>query len=571
MDRRSFREHLRFLYEGGHAMAQAHPRVAAMLGGLSYDPDVERLLEGIAFITSKIGERQAKSLDEVCQLLFDTLFPHYLAPLPATTILQFEQPEGAPRASVPRGSIVASLPVLETPCHFRTAFAVELGGLHLDEVIWQAQGPSTTLELRFGAGAWLAQPPARDRIALHLHGEPLLTRALYEWLLRAVERVELVDARGRPLALTALRPQALGFGEDEALLDYPSGSFPGFRLLQEYFTLPEKFLFVAFDGVWAELQRAGLAGGERFGLRLTLRASAESLVVTTQNLRLGCTPAANLFEHGADPVLRDPGHMDYRVRPGGRHLHHDTVRVLEVSGFSAARGHRPYALLSEADLSRNDGALCQLHRRLVGRELQSYLCVYDTAAELPTEETLTIELLCSNGYLPTALGVGDIRVPLGQAAELRCANLQPPTRPLPPPVGEDLRRRLVRHMALSQRELTSIAALREALTLYDFRLIYDLAARRAHTQLHEGLREATTTTLLHRHRGVPLWGQTTLLAVDDRAFTPGELHLLGSVLSELLALQAPLNMFSELGIRRLQTQDLHRWPKRLGREALASC
>lgn len=571
MDRRNFREHLRFLYEGGRELARAHPNVAAMLGGLSYDPDVERLLEGIAFITSKIGERQAKSLDEVCQLLFDTLFPHYLAPLPATTILQLEQPPTAPPRVVPRGTRVDSLAVLGTPCHFRTAFDVELSALRLDEVIWQPNGPSTTLELRFAAGAWLTRPPARDRLALHLHGEPLLTRSLYEWLLRAVDRVELVDARGRPLALTALRPVAIGFGEDEALLDYPSGSFPGFRLLQEYFTLPQKFLFVALDGVWAELQRAGLAGGERFGLRLTLRASAESLVVTTQHLRLGCTPAANLFEHGADPVLRHPGHMDYRVRPSGPHLHHDTVRVLQVSGFSRARGRRDYPLLSEADLTRSEGALCQLQRKVVGRELQSYLCVYDTAAELPTEETLTIDLLCSNGYLPTALGVGDIRVPVDVEGELRCSNLQPPTRPQPPPVGEDLRRRLVRHMALSQRELTALDALREALALYDFRLIYDLAARRAHAQLDRGLREAQTTTLLHRHRGVPLWGQSTLLAVDESAFTPGELHLLGSVLSELLALQAPLNMFSELGLRRLQTQDLHRWPKRLGREQLASC
>ena len=35
----------------------------------------------------------------------------------------------------------------------------------------------------------------------------------------------------------------MGFEEDEALLPYPKRSFDGYRLLQEYFTFSEKFLF----------------------------------------------------------------------------------------------------------------------------------------------------------------------------------------------------------------------------------------------------------------------------------------------------------------------------------------
>ena len=36
----------------------------------------------------------------------------------------------------------------------------------------------------------------------------------------------------------------MGFGRDEGMLPYSPRSFLGYRLLQEYFAFPEKFLFV---------------------------------------------------------------------------------------------------------------------------------------------------------------------------------------------------------------------------------------------------------------------------------------------------------------------------------------
>lgn len=35
----------------------------------------------------------------------------------------------------------------------------------------------------------------------------------------------------------------VGFGRDEAILPYGDTSFQGYRLLQEYFCFPQKFLF----------------------------------------------------------------------------------------------------------------------------------------------------------------------------------------------------------------------------------------------------------------------------------------------------------------------------------------
>ncbi|MCE7766882.1 type VI secretion system baseplate subunit TssF, partial [Pseudomonas putida] len=52
------------------------------------------------------------------------------------------------------------------------------------------------------------------------------------------------------IAPSALRP--CGFDDREAALPVVPQAFQGYRLLQEYFALPQRFLFVEF----AELERA---------------------------------------------------------------------------------------------------------------------------------------------------------------------------------------------------------------------------------------------------------------------------------------------------------------------------
>lgn len=44
-----------------------------------------------------------------------------------------------------------------------------------------------------------------------------------------------------------LRPS--GYTRDQAMLPYPANSFDGYRLLTEFFALPQKFLFLDIDGL----------------------------------------------------------------------------------------------------------------------------------------------------------------------------------------------------------------------------------------------------------------------------------------------------------------------------------
>src|SRR5205085_6605185 len=82
-----YQSELSFLRDTGKAFARAHPQVAGLLAERGGDPDVERLLEGFAFLTARIRERIENAVPEVTYGLAELLIPHFLRPLPACAIV----------------------------------------------------------------------------------------------------------------------------------------------------------------------------------------------------------------------------------------------------------------------------------------------------------------------------------------------------------------------------------------------------------------------------------------------------------------------------------------------------
>jgi type VI secretion system protein ImpG len=567
-----YKSQLTFLSEVGGALAQAFPRAANMLAGPGLDPDVERLLEGIALFAGQIQEKQDHSLSEIYQLIFDILFPHYLSPVPSAAILQLE---GEP-CTIPRGTEILSVPVAGTRCRFQTAYDVELPPLNLADVSWEQRSRSASLTLHIEAPPASAGSPDVDLLRLYLHGESLMTRTLLWWLLTRLDTVELLDEQGSTLATADdIRTRPVGLDDHEALFPYPPGSFAGFRLLQEYFTLPQKFLFVDLEGLGLLLACLPPSDSDveeplRFSLRLNLRLDTErSFVVTRNNLLIGCTPVVNLFPHTADPIVRDPGQIDYQVRPAGPHLHYQVYRVTGVNGYSRA-GVIHYPLFSELDLGDTDGTYCQVYRVSAGREPVTYISLNDAGA-IPEHQSVLVDILVSNGMLPSGLHIGDICRPPAAFSHLSCHNVTALTLPGPVPQGEELRRRLVKHLAVSQLDLSSIDGLRDTIDLYNAFVLDDPQVAQAHHLLLGSLKDVSQGMTQHRHEGVPIWGRTTELKVDESAFdTEGELYLFGCILDEITSLLAPLNFFSEFSIRMEKRKERYRWPKRLGRQLLTS-
>ncbi|MFO6378459.1 type VI secretion system baseplate subunit TssF, partial [Pseudomonas aeruginosa] len=93
-----YQSELTALRQLGRRFAERSPALAPFLGQVGRDPDVERLLEGFAFLTGRLRQKLDDELPELSHSMMHLLWPNYMRPLPAFSILQFDpltRPGGA--------------------------------------------------------------------------------------------------------------------------------------------------------------------------------------------------------------------------------------------------------------------------------------------------------------------------------------------------------------------------------------------------------------------------------------------------------------------------------------------
>src|SRR5262249_38559901 len=254
-----YQDELTYLRELGREFAAAYPAIAPLLAERG-DPDVERMLEGVAFLTGRVRQKLDDELPEVIHSVAALLFPHYLRQVPATSRMAFTPLPNVVREKPPVARLAGagSVPVDGVPCRFRTTQDVELVPLAVEDarIDTGAQlAQSLRLELKVTGGASLAAINL-SQLRFYVHGERRLQDDLRLWLGAHVDGIALasVDAAGRDPTVATLNAKALklvGFSESEGLIPYPRTVYPGFRLLQEYFTLPQKFSFFDITGLEA--------------------------------------------------------------------------------------------------------------------------------------------------------------------------------------------------------------------------------------------------------------------------------------------------------------------------------
>src|SRR2546430_16084396 len=99
MDRRflsHYNNELQFLRSMGAEFAHEFPKIAGRLGldkgakEICPDPFVERLLEGCAFLTARVQLKLDAEFPRFTQSLLETVYPHYLSPVPSMAVVRFE-------------------------------------------------------------------------------------------------------------------------------------------------------------------------------------------------------------------------------------------------------------------------------------------------------------------------------------------------------------------------------------------------------------------------------------------------------------------------------------------------
>jgi type VI secretion system protein ImpG len=623
MDRRLltyYNRELAHLRELGAEFAKEYPKIAARLGmeGVEVaDPYVERLLEGFSFLAARVQMKIDAEFPRFTQHLLESAYPGYLAPTPSMAIVRFDPDPGEGSlvggVTVPRDSVLRS--VLgkgeQTACEYRTAHDVTLWPIEIAQAEYLRFSGSTAgvdlpalpvrpgqlragLRLRLRTHGPRFDQVALDKLVLHLPGIEQTPVRLFEQLVG--NGIGVVVRPTRPpapwhvtLPRTAVRP--MGQRADESLLPAGVRQFSGYRLLQEYFAFPQRYLFVEISGLQAAFRQCKDTELDVIVLFDRNDPLLEGKV-DPDDFSLFCTPAINLFPRKADRIHLTDREYEYHVVPDRtRPMDYEVYAVTGVEGFSEggerAREFLPFYGTSDLARAEESGAFYAVRRTprqlserqasqgprsgYMGGEVHVTLVDGNEAPWRPDLRQLGVDTLCTNRDLPLLLAVGTGRTDftLVSGAPVRAVRvLSGPSRPRPPLVESESAWRLISHLSLNYLSLADsderegAAAMRELLSLYG-----DLAEPAVRKQI-EGLRSAVTRPVLRRvtQGATSSWvrGLEIAITFDEAAFGGAGVFLMAAVLEQFCARYVSINSFTEMVLKTTDRGEIARWPARIG-------
>ena len=570
-----YKSELAFIHDLARGFAEANPATAGLLKERSSDPDVERLIEAFAFQAAGIRARMDGVLPSIAHGLAELLLPHYLRPLPAATIVEFSPNLRALRTRhrVPAGRMLAAKAVDGTACRFRTCFDVDLLPLEvadarMDDAI--ASRPVLRLTLRLNEAGKSAMPEGnRLRIFLQ-HSEPTLPATLMLWFARHLTGVSVQTAPGEPpLALGKQGVELVGLSRTLPVLPWPDTAPSGFRLLFEYFTLPARFHFLDLVG----LDRAKVTGTEIVVNFEFDRPPSLPAAVKRENLRLYCTPALNLFETTAEPVVYSPLEREHLLRADGidpRHM--EVYEVKSVTGIGRGTNSRRsflpfYRFAHAAGSARGAPSYALRLSEAIDGGVDTYIALDEArgAAPLAHEESVSVEMLCTNRSLPRGMQPGAVTESAPGSMFRGYENITPVTAPMRVPLGSAALWRLLSHLALGQRGLADVESLRAMLGLYNVQGLNQMEDGRVNERQIEAIRKVSREMVTRLVYGVPIRAVRTRIELDEAGFPSiGHAFLFSALLSELSGSLVEINAASEVIATLAASKMEFPWPVQIG-------
>jgi type VI secretion system protein ImpG len=600
----------------GGEFSRQFPKIAARLGmdGIEVsDPYVERLLEGVGFLAARVQLKLDAEFPRFTQRLQEIVYPNYLGPTPSMLIAQFRpQPDEtnlAQGVTIARGSSLRSVMGKgdTSACEFRTAQDVQLWPLELSAAEYFSFAPDlplaslpvaqrikggVRLRLKTTAGLMFHQL-GTESLRLFLSGSEEIAYKLHELCLGACVGMLLAPA-GKPWPwheyLNGGKVQAAGFGDEHALLPTTLRSFQGYRLLQEYFAFPQRFLFIDLHGIGAALRRCS---GDELEIVLLFERGEPALesVVDASNFSLFCAPAINLFPKRADRIhIGDGVHEFHVVADRTRPMDYEVYEVTSVTGHgSGGDGEQSFAPIYAACHSdcKEHGAYFSTQRQprllsetqkktgfrssYVGSEVYISLVDPDEAPHRYDLRQLSITTLCTNRDLPLQmpLGTGGTDFSLDYAAPvfgIRC--VKGPSKPYSPIWEGAAAWRFISHLSLNYLSLLNSNEQEGAVALRQMLSLYAAGADPGLKKQIEALRSIRAQPAVRRlPGGGPIAfgrGLRIELEVDEMGFQGGSAFLFGCVMEEFFARYVSINSFSETVLRSASRGQIMHWEPKCG-------
>ncbi|MBD2800035.1 type VI secretion system baseplate subunit TssF [Xenorhabdus sp. M] len=603
-----FRDELNYLRQLGKEAAVERPHLASFLSEQGSDPDVERLLEGFAFLTGNLRAKIDDQFPELTHGLLNMLWPNYLRPTPSMTIIEYTPDESVvtKATQVKRGTQIMSHSLSSqddiysneksggkkdehSRCTFTLCRDVWLFPLSVRDISVNNSNENGIIGLDFVSKTDLnLNELDLNKLRFYLSGDDYTTSQLYFWICYYFRKAELVVG-DTVIPMPDFDFVPVGFDREDALLPYPKNAYMGYRILQEYFCFAESFLFFDVKG-FPELPDDLKTKNFRLNLHFSQALPPEAKI-RNDTLRLHCTPAINLFPMDSEAIELNGSQAEYPLKAS--YSFPDNYDIFSVDGveswLTGENGDRSRARIGERiytpfesfnHQSDNDDARSMRYYRLRVKEspfrsgLEHFISfVRGDEAELlmfRLKENVSIRLTCTNRELPLELHVGDINHPsIGSPSFATFRNITRPSVPLYPLLDEGLHWSLLSNMSLNYMSLLDKDALKQVLRTYDFPSIHNRQSKRSSQKRLDAIEKIETEPTDRLFRGQPVRGLRSTLYIRQQAFSSeGELYLFSTILSRFFSLYASVNAFHMLKVINLDNQECYEWPVQIGQHSL---
>lgn len=574
---RHFQEELYKLKGKARDFVAAHPKLAPLMDGAQADPDIERLFEGTGFLSARVRERLDDDYPEIIHPLIERIHPQWLRSTPAKTIVAFT-PNPALRhpITIPAGARIASVPIDGITCHFRTCSDVMVHPLTLtDAMFTQPAGQRSSIRLTLALNGMRLSDWNVQSLRFFLGGSFVNAANIHLLLTRHLESISIRTLDGGGLcSLTPDKLKALGSEENEAPIIGTPSAFPGLHVLGDYFSFPEKFLFVELEG-WESWRERG--HGTRFEISFVFKNElpVSPPVVDRSIFVVGATLAVNLFPQDSDPIPVSGDTRRYAIQPSSKGKGHNQVWAVvgatgllkngmrkraynhqPVSGYSRSHEATFRTIVRPRPLSAGTKVVIELNR--------------STPEADSSEETVTAHLICTNGHLPERLGIGDIRVRTADIPEsIELANIAPVTPAADPPLEANRLWHLFSLTSMGKVSLSSAGNLRSILETCATAVRRDREGVTRNLERIHGIVDLAVRWRDFIHRGQPWRGMEVTIRLDSVKYgSLGDLHLFGWALERFLGGFATGNTLVQLILEASDGNFRYCWKPRPGDQPL---
>jgi type VI secretion system protein ImpG len=618
-----YNDELKFIREMSGEFAQEFPKVAGRLSldamgqDMCADPFVERLLEGFAFLSARVQQKQDSEFPRWTQNFFESVYPSYPNPMPSMGVVQFnpnlKEADLAGGFSIPKGTSLRTklLPGEKTACLFKTGHDLKLFPIaietadYFDRTLDQLGIPRELLgeaasgvRLAFRTTAGSPDEPlpisevSLDSLDLHLCGSGDIPVRIFECLLARSVRLLIRPIGGgagseKVLDLSSLKP--LGLERDQNLLPTDARVFEGYRLLREYFACPKRFHFLRLSGLREHLAAFPSEGFEVICL-LDQTDPYLQKHLERENFALFCCPVINLFEKRLDRVNLSYAKNEYIAVPDKtKPYDFEVYSIRSVKGIGRTSNeekefhpfYRVTDRMGEADafftLRREARRLTEMEER-VGRKSsylgsQVWISIVDrNQVHLETQlRQLAITALCTNRHLPLGMARGegsqsDFEVEMDLVDSI--CFLGSPTVPRPAQDEGSLLWRMINHLHPNYHSIidedikSSGQALRDVLRLFaessDAEFLKQVDAL-------DSVESGPITRRFHTEGPASfVRGHEIKLVFDEQVFGDSGIYILGQLIAEFLRRYVMMNAFVETVLISKQRGEIKRWAPKTG-------